>query len=87
MRIQIFDVVAVGDPDKEGVIDEHGVDLYVDVQFNEPAVLFVGVGDEMHSGNISEGCLVVGVDFVNFEPILKQFTVHQLPIIIVNLFS
>lgn len=79
MRVEIFDVVAVGDSDQERIVDEYRVDLHIDVEFDESAVLFVGVGDKMHSGDITEGSFVVGIDFVNFESILKKFTVHQLP--------
>ena len=81
MRVQIFDVVAVCDSDEEGVIDEDRVDLHIDVEFDESAVLLIRVGDEMHSGDVPEGSLVIGIDLVNFKPVLEQFTVHQLAII------
>jgi len=49
MRVDIFDVAAIDQPDEEGVIDADGVDLDIDIDLDEPSVLFVGVGGEMHS--------------------------------------
>lgn len=71
MRVDIFDVAAIDQPDEEGVIDADGVDLDIDIDLDEPSVLFVGVGGEMHSWYVSEGCLVVRVDIADLEPIFE----------------
>ena len=71
-------MVAVGDSDQEGVGYRNRVDLHVNVEFNVPAVLLVGIGDKMNAGDISEGGLVIWVDFVDFEPVFKNLAVHQL---------
>jgi hypothetical protein len=76
LRVDVLDVVAVGDLDEEGVGDGDGVDLDVDVDLDEASVLLVGVGDEVHSGHVAEGRLVIGVDLVHLEPVLEQLTIH-----------
>lgn len=75
-------MVAVSDPDKEGIGDRHRIYLNIDVDFDVPAVLFVGVGDQMNPGNVSEGGFVIRVDSVNLEAVFKNLAVHQLTIII-----
>jgi len=74
-------MVAIGDPNQEGVIDENWVNLHINVKFYVPAILFVGVGDKVDAGNVSEGSLVIRIDLVHFESVFKNFTVHQLIII------
>jgi len=71
-------VVAIGDFDEEGVGDGDGVYLDIDVDLDVSSVLLVGVGNEVHARYVAKGCLVIGVDLVHFETVLKQFSVHYL---------
>jgi hypothetical protein len=32
----------------------------------------------VHARYVAKGCLVIGVDLVHFETVLKQFSVHYL---------
>lgn len=45
LRVDVLDMVAVGHLDEEGISDRNRVDLDVDIHFDVPAVLLVGVGD------------------------------------------
>jgi len=69
-------VIAIGDFDEEGIGDVDRVDLYIDVDFDESSVLFVGVGDEMDSGYVSEGGFIIWVYFVDFESVLEYLSLH-----------
>ena len=76
MRVDVFDLVAVDYLDQERVMDGDWVDLDVDVQFDLAPVLLVGVGAHVHSGDVTEGGLIVRVNLLYLEPVFKEFSVH-----------